>query len=181
MIDNPYAPPQAELVDARPAAPVPPFFAVSLLKLAVLSVCTLSLYELYWFYRNWQLVRARQEPEIMPFWRAFFAVIFCYSCFAKIRDGGVERDIAQAPTAGLLATGWILVTLTWRLPDPYWLVTNFAVLFMLPIQAYANRINAAEAPGHEPNSRFSVWNWLGVVVGGLLLLLVVLGTFLPEP
>ena len=51
----------------------PAFFAVSPLKLIVMSTATLGIYELYWFYKNWKLIKQRTESNIMPFWRAFLA------------------------------------------------------------------------------------------------------------
>jgi hypothetical protein len=182
MNQNPYAPPSANVADISPAqATAPPFFAVSALKLVVLSLCTLGLYELYWFYRNWKLIKVRQEPGILPFWRAFFGVLFCYSCFVRIRDAGADRGITPALPAGPLAAGWIITTLVWKLPDPYSLFTFLSVAFLLPVQAHASRVNDAAAPVHDSNSRFSGWNWATVAVGGMLLALVVIGEFLPAP
>jgi hypothetical protein len=39
------------------------FFPVSLFKLTVMSLFTLGLYEIYWFYRNWQLIKAMNPSE----------------------------------------------------------------------------------------------------------------------
>jgi hypothetical protein len=40
--------------EMAPAFVSPPmYFPVSRLKLAVMSTCTLGIYELYWFYKNW--------------------------------------------------------------------------------------------------------------------------------
>ena len=66
MSDNLYAPSTAHVEDVRPIAfaATPPFFAVSLLKLTVLSLCTFGVYELFWFYRNWRLIKLREEPAI---------------------------------------------------------------------------------------------------------------------
>ena len=38
----------------------PLYFPVSNTKLVLLSVCTLGLYEFYWFYKNWALVKERE-------------------------------------------------------------------------------------------------------------------------
>jgi len=186
MSSNPYAPPMAEVADIVPSTPSsrldeqPPFFAVSLVKLAVLSVCTLSLYELYWFYKNWKLIRARESSNILPFWRAFFAIFFCHACFARIRDHGDEQGVTPALPAAALATGWVVTMLLHKLPDPWWLVSFLSFLFMLPVQAYVNRVNAATAPAHDRNARFSVWNWLVTVLGGAFFLLAALGTLAGE-
>src|ERR1700738_2366237 len=99
---------------------LPPFFAVSVVKLAVLSFFTFGIYEFFWFYRNWQRVRVRQQLDISPFWRAFFGVIFCYACLKRIRDYGLQQGLTSAPPMGLIAIGWVVTTLSWRLPDPFW-------------------------------------------------------------
>lgn len=178
---NPYSPPTTEVADVQPVrTQQPPFFAVSLPKLAVLSLCTLGLYELYWFYKNWQIIRDREQSNIAPALRAFFAVIFCYACLARIRDHGEELGVKPSLAAGAYAMGWILTTVLWKLPDPYWLISMAAVAFLLPVQAYANRVNAAAAPGHDCNSRFTASSWITTVVGGAFLFLAVVGTFMPE-
>ena len=158
---------------------MPIYFAVSPLKLVVMSICTMGFYELYWFYKNWVLVKKREDSKIIPLGRAFFTFFFCYSLFKRVRDSATKVSVGKAISPGLLATGWIIVTLLWRLPDPLWLITYFAVIFLIPVQNMVNEINIVVAPGHEKNCKFSVWNILGVVVGGLFFLLILFGTFLP--
>jgi hypothetical protein len=116
----------------------------------------------------------------MPFWRAFFAVFFCYQCFSHIRKYDHSSVTAGTLAAGPLAAGWIVLNLSWRLPDPYWLITFFAFLFILPIQQRANEINNAVAPGHDPNSRFTWQNWAGIAIGSVILALDVIGFLNPD-
>ncbi|MGD0522109.1 MAG: hypothetical protein ABSA48_12700 [Terracidiphilus sp.] len=176
----PASPLQAPLPldSSQPAQP--PFFAVSLLKLAVLSTFTFGIYEIYWFYRNWKRIWQQGERNIMPFWRAFFLVIFCYPCFIRIKKAGMSRGIAPAPPIGVLAVCYILATISWRLPGAFWLITFLSVVFLLPVQSYVNRINAAESPGHDPNSRFGVWNWIATIAGSIMFILAIIGSFLPN-
>ena len=183
MSHNPYAPPTAHVDDVpqQLAADEPLFFAVSLTKLVVMTLCSFGLYGLYWFYRNWRLIKRRAEPGILPFWRTFFAVFYCYACFARIRDAGRQRHIEPPLSAGPLAAGWIVASLAAKLPDPYWLVTLFSFLFMLPVQAFANRVNTVAVPNHDRNARFSAWNWVAVALGTVFIILVIIGTFFPEP
>lgn len=155
----------------------PPFFAVSLLKLTVMSVCTAGFYEVYWYYRNWKRIKQREGSHIMPFWRAFFAFFFCYQCFAKIRDYSSGSGAPPSVSPAILAAGWIIATVLWKLPDPYWWASSLAVLFILPAQAHANRINENACPGHDRNARFGAWNWLVVVLGGSFTMLALIGTF----
>lgn len=182
MSINPYATPTAAVADVpleQSKGDVRPFFAVSLTKLFVLSTLTLGLYEIYWFYQNWTRIKEREGSNIVPVLRAVFSIFFCYSCFTLIRDRGAKVK-AGSLAAGPLAAGWILATLTWRLPDPYSWLTMVAIVFMLPVQALANRINAIEAPSHHPNGEFSAANWVVMVIGGIVLVLAFVGTFLPQ-
>lgn len=164
---------------ATEEVPSAPYFAVSPLKLVVMSFCTLFLYQVYWFYKNWSLVKARERSNIIPAIRSVFAFFFCYSLFSKIRDTAQEDHVAVALPAGPLAALWIVITLIQMLPAPYWLVSFAAVFVLLPVQIAANHINANVAPAHDRNTRFSAGNIATIVFGGLLVLLSIVGTFLP--
>jgi hypothetical protein len=185
MTNNPYAPPVATVDDVVPQAGLAkgqaPFFAVSIFKLVLLSVLTLGIYELYWFYQNWKLIRDREGSDIWPVPRAIFTVFFCHACFARIRDFETPAAGKSDLASGWLATAWIITTLMHKLPQPWWLISLAAVLFVVPVQARANRINAELSPEHDRNSRFTGWNWAIVVFGGIFLLLVLIGSFAPEP
>lgn len=101
MDANPYAPPTAAVEDIPEAIEKPPYFAVTTFKFIVLSLCTLGLYEMYWFYQNWHRIKERDGSAIMPAMRSIFSVFFCYQCFDRIRDdtsahvqGLTEREVA---------------------------------------------------------------------------------------
>lgn len=155
-----------------------PFFAVSLTKLAIMNIFTLNLYEVYWFYRNWHLVKSRQKSKIHPALRSIFALFFCYQLFSYIRKYGSDKNLNATLRAGPLATGFIITTLLCMLPDPYWLISYLSILFLLPVQAYANKINVQVNPEHESNSKIKGWNWLAIILGGPMLILVMIGTFM---
>src|SRR6185437_9327435 len=133
---NPYAPPIARVSDVVPAnssgVVAPVFFAVSMLKYVVMSIATFGLYQLYWFYMNWKLIKERESTDIQPFWRAVFAVFFCYQCFSRIREYQHPAVAVARLPVGALATCWIILTLLWRLPDPYWWPSALSFLVILP-------------------------------------------------
>ncbi len=175
--DNLYAPPKAVVADVgsiKGDAEVC-FFAVSPVKMVLLSVCTLGAYQIYWFYKHWVLIKERSEPLIIPWARAFFGFFWCYSCFEFIRNEERRLDIEPTLAAGPLATGWIAVSLAWRLPEPYFLIGFLAPLLLVPAQRHVNHINSLVAPGHDKNARFTAWNWLAIVAGGIFIGLILLG------
>ena len=120
--NNPYAPPTALVADVPPpelASASAPFFAVSVTKLIVMSIFTLGIYEVYCLYRNWKLIKARDQSDIYPVARAIFAIFYVYQCFARIRDYQAPGLVLPRLAAGPLALGWAVTTLMYRLPDPY--------------------------------------------------------------
>jgi hypothetical protein len=183
MATNPYAPPNAVVADITPldGRDEPPFFAVSMAKLILMLVCTFGLYQVYWFYKNWQRIAERERVSVWPLARAILAVFFCYPCFARMRDHESAGELGSQLYALPLAIGFIATSLTWRLPDPWGWISLSTSLFLLPAQRYVNKLNAVATPSHDRNSRLSGWNWAAVVFGGGFILLVITALFLdPE-
>ena len=193
METNPYAPPKAAVADVEPGTSVgTPFFAVSKTKLVIMSIATSTLYQLVWFYLNWRQVR-RSGAMVAPFVRTLFAPIFCYALFDRVRWYRTDLPSSKLP-AGLLALGWIAVTLLSEFLDRFddrgvrsWavamlfvalLVGHSTVLFLLPVQTAIDTINRAESPDHDPNDRFTVWNWIWMIGLGSLTLAGLAGTLL---
>ena len=79
-----------------------------------------------------------------------------------------------------LAVAWVVFEMLARLPDPFWLISVLSIIFLLPVQMTANEINLVTSPNHDPNSKFSGWNIVAVIGGGLLFLLALVGTFFPS-
>ncbi|MEG4960202.1 MULTISPECIES: hypothetical protein [unclassified Microcoleus] len=157
----------------------PIFFPVSRFKLLVMSLVTFGLYQIFWFYKNWQLFKTATGSKISPFWRAFFNGLFCYSLITKIRNRAKLRGIEANFSPFLLTLAWLGLTLCAQLPKPYLLVSFFSVIVLLPVQEIVNELNSLVAPNHNPNSRFSAWNIAIIAVGGSLFVLAIVGILMP--
>src|SRR5262245_21832197 len=177
---NPYAAPSARVDDAaaRPEAE-PVFFAVSLLKLALMSVVTLGLYEVYWFYKNWKCVERNNGEKVNAPIRSVFYPLVSYSLFRRIREHARRAGSVEFP-AGWLAVALFLMALLWRLPDPWWLVGFLGFLPLYPVQQAVNEINRKLAPQADTNARFTGWNVFGLVAGGIVFVLAAIGAFVPQ-
>ena len=162
-------------------ASLPPFFSVSIRKLIVMSFCTFGFYEPFWFYKHWVAIRTRTSADISPAARTVFAFIFCYPLLKTIRDFGSSDDRRRLVPAAALTAGWVITSMCWKLPGPYWWVSMFAVAFLVPAQAVANAANKEACPQHGPNDEFTKWNWAVIVPVGLMLVLALIGSFMPEP
>jgi len=152
------------------------FFSATPLKFVVMSVCTFGIYQIYWFYKNWKLIKERTGQKIWPFWRAVFSPIWAYSCFKEINSctgGGMP--------IGLLAIAYFTLNIIWwPLPDPYWLISILGLLPLIPANSAAIKVNQHSDAGYMENGRFSALNWVGIVVGGSISILALIGTFAPN-
>lgn len=183
MNPNPYAPPTAAVADLEHLSipsTAPPFFAVSTAKLVIMCIATGTLYEVYWFYRNWWRIRERGGIDVFPFTRAILSPFYCYQCFACIRDEQTAVPVTPGLAAGPLAAGFILSTLLFVLPEPFDLLSMLSFVFLVPVQAYVNRLNAAAVPSHDRNDRLTAWNWVALPVGVFLWSLVLASYMMGE-
>jgi len=60
------------------------YFAVPTWRLILFSILSLGLYEIYWFYKNWEVFKEKANPAISPFWRSVMPQFFCHGLFAQI-------------------------------------------------------------------------------------------------
>jgi hypothetical protein len=174
-------------IDSPPPIPQPPIsinvprtisvtpilFAVSGVKLFVMSVGTAGCYDIYWYYKNWKLIKLHDRSAIMPFWRAGFAPIFCYSLFKRIKSTSTSQGIISEFSPFWCTFSWTVRWCLFSFSDkPFIAALGYlGVLALLPVQVSANQLNQKVAPGHDSNDGFSAWNIVAiVVVSGLTIL-----------
>lgn len=161
--------------------PQPYYFTPSTIKLVVMSLCTLGLYEIYWFYKNWKCIKERTYKDLMPFWRAFFASLWAYSFFKHLKLDAQKVGAPEPPSIIPLAVLYFMMVPLHRLPDPYWLLSIMGFLALIPINTAALEINKKVGSENYENAKFTVWNWIIIACGGFIVLLAIIGTFIPEP
>jgi len=145
----------------------------------VMSICTLGVYNIYWQFCHWLYIRDYEKASFSPAWRGFFSIVFCYPLFRRIRRTVIAKGLPIGLSAGPLVLGWLIFALAGLLPPPFFLLYFVSTLFLLPAQNAANAINATIDPEHDPNNKFSMWNKVAIVIGGLTVILAVVGAFLP--
>lgn len=143
----------------------------------LLSLLSFNFYLVYWFWKNWTLVKRADGSDIWPIPRALFAGITYFSLIGDINTQLAARSVPrQLSTA--LGIGYLVVGLLYRLPDPYWLVSLLGCLFVLPAVNAITELasTAAVAKGATWSTRHTV---LMLVLVPFFLLAVV-GMLLPE-
>lgn len=154
------------------------FFPVSTLKFVTMSIVTLGLYQIYWSYRNWVFLRREFGMKVIPVARAWFVVFFGYSLLKQIKVRAVEYGVPASYSPGWLFVALLALLIASRLPAPYWPITTLAFVPLLPAVDTINRLNAGRVARASMNARFTAWNIVGIVLGGLVLAMALFGTYL---
>jgi hypothetical protein len=148
-----------------------PYYPVSRQKLVVMSVTTLSMYQIYWFYKNWQLMNARSGSGGSPFWRALAAPITAHGLFADVRTDAQSRFVAVGWSSAGLAVIYFGLTLCCFLDYPWWTVALGSVFALVPVHATMEAVNRKVAPSAPRNESYSPIDIVIIVVGiGLTIL-----------
>lgn len=189
-VDDPYRAPATLPVAAPPFSPAPriatrdvvaaAYYSPPTLKLASLSLVTLGLYPLYWFWQNWRAIKRETGGTQWPWARALFAPLWSFLCFSDLRDIAVSRRRELAFAPGLLAAVYFLLNLGGRLPGGMGLVSLLTFVPILPINSLLRRYHREEGVDMQRMDRFGVWHILLLLFGAGFLLLVLFGLSLPD-
>ena len=168
-----------------------PLFHVSITKLVTLFVITHGLYQLYWFYQNWQGIKKHYDIEAWPAVRAFFSIFFTHSLFTYINEylKGKGRQYPWNPS--LCATFYVVVLITGAVLRNISVTSAEAILLMAiltvflpllalwPIYRAQQAINLAiEGDEFKRNSRLTWANMIWVVLGSIYWGFILLGLVL---
>jgi len=162
------------------------FFAVSNKKFIIMSIATLGIYEIYWFYKNWSAVKKAQNSKIFPFWRAVFSVFFCYSLFKKVLVSASNHNYRESFSPGLLAILYIFfiiigttsgddVNIDYHILSTYlYLVSFLSIVPLVIVQKAIHYNNKAIDDTYVQSDKFSKLEIFFAVVGSILLIITLI-------
>lgn len=154
----------------------PPYpYAIPIYKLAILSVSTLGLYEVYWFYKQWKSLKAEKKLDIGAVGRAIFAPFFSFSLFEHISELGTKKISAR-----WLGAAYFALVLTNRVPEVGWVFASFSFLPLIPAQNALNAYWDKKYKGKLKKSGFGIWEVIVTVIGVGVILLAIYGYSLPD-
>lgn len=148
-------------------------------KFIMLSIITFGIYELFWFYGNWKFIKQERGLKVSPFWRSWFSPLFAGSLAGHLLDYLGEKKSPNDFSPVSIGIFYFILSVLWKLPDPYWLISVFTFVPLLPLLTAMNSYWQKEDEGLLLK-KFSWWQIILVVLGCSFMTLVVIGTFLPE-
>jgi hypothetical protein len=158
----------------------PRYFATPPAKFIAMSVCTFGLYEIYWSYKNWRIIKERDDSQIMPFWRGIFYPLWHYSLLTELSKDLESSALSSGAYRGFLTAIVVMLNALIRLPDPYWLISMLTFLAFLPALKAMRRSDSTGVI-QEQKSSFHLSNLIAYVFGGTLFAFVALSSsgFIP--
>lgn len=125
--------------------------------------------------RKLALRELSHREGIRPALRAVFCGLFCIPLFNRIKRYAHQSNTPAEYPSTLLTVALILLHISYRLPDPYWLIGSFSFLPLIPVQKAINQINLKETPNAERNAQFSRSNCVAATIGAVLYALITFG------
>ena len=74
----------------------------------------------------------KDKLDIMPAMRTILAYFFIYSLFNKIQMYAERQGYSHKNSPLMMCIGFIVSSLLSSLPDPYWLISVFNFVFLIP-------------------------------------------------
>lgn len=164
------------------------YFSIPPARLALLSILTFGIYDIYWFYENWAAIKKYEKLKILPFGRAFFVVFFCHTLFKKIFQSAKKHGYAPSYSSGLLATIYIILLFAanalGRIESSdfgfsiLWLaIASSTVIPLMSVQKAINFNNSKIIKNFNENRKFSKGEIVLAVIGAIWFGLILIGTF----
>ena len=92
-------------------------YVVSAPKFVSLFILTFGLYHVYWFYKNFSLLKTWERSDVWPVPRAIFNILFTHSLFNSVKMYQDDKDIQYAWSPDGLATLWVILSIANRIFD----------------------------------------------------------------
>jgi hypothetical protein len=111
---------------------VDPQQLISVNKFALLCFLSFGLYELWWIYKAWRFFQQKEKYDIMPALRALLSIFFLHLLFNEIREFAVKKGYNKHFSAAGLFIGFLVLNLGNGLPGPFFLISVFSFIFLIP-------------------------------------------------
>lgn len=155
---------------------VPIFMPIG--RFITLSIITLGVYQIFWFYRNWKILKSYHDRYVQPgkltlmMLIPFYGIYLVYKQLSGIHEMTVQR-VRAFPVIPVLV-GWILLgSLPAAVrPDAGLLLSSLwlgSVFLLMPVQWSLNRF--ARSSGHSEPSPGSRKGWMAAAMVLIALIL----------
>ena len=143
--------------------------------LILLDFITFGLYFFYWSYTNWKHLKEYKKLDINPGKKTLFLLIpifgfaLVWGQFVAFRDFSREAGARISFNPNWVMAGFLVFNISFKLPDPYWLL---GFLIVVPIALVQRSLNSAWAqvePGLRVRKLPTIGDILTVIVSWIVI------------
>ena len=152
-----------------------------------LGYATFGIYGFYWLIRGRHLAEERLERKPTSYWWYLWWLIPIVAWISGVESAAIIQRRVQAAGVppprvhmGVSAAAFFVVEALWRLHDPYWLISLTSPVFLALMASSLSTAERADSP-ERVWPRFTAWEWVITVVGGLFIVFLALGGLLTDP
>ncbi|MFA5232156.1 MAG: zinc ribbon domain-containing protein [Candidatus Paceibacterota bacterium] len=138
----------------------------------IFSLATFGIYEMFWFYRQWKLLKEESGVANSPFWRSFFGSVWAGDLAGKLKKFLEERSIPCDYSPTLIGVSYFILAISYKLP----IISLFSFVPIIPL---VNSINTywESREGGLVIYNFKWWQILLIMCGLIWMILVTIGSF----
>lgn len=150
----------------------------------LLSVLTLGIYDVYWYYRNWKYLAEFKKLDISPGWRTaglfvpILNLFLIYGAHKDYRDLIKEEGLNREIYPGLIIVVIIIAGLITNLPDPFWLISFLATIPLAIVQGILNELWRKVQPELIHKTNFRGRQIFLMVFGAIIWFFMIVGIFI---
>lgn len=157
---------------------IEPQYIISANKFALLCFITFGFYNIWWFYKSWRFFQQKENTDLAPAIRTIFGIVFMIPLFYRIINLAKRNGYDNTYSSGLLYILYLAATLFSYLPNPYWLISVFTFIILLPpfkALNFARIQNTIYNPIEQKS--FNGRQIFLIVIGSIFWVLILISTF----
>ena len=151
---------------------------ISVSRFVFLTIITFGLYEAWWIYKSWCFFRDKENSNIKPAIRTILSIIFLIPLFIKIIRLSKNYGYRQDYYSILLFVGYLISWFLSQLPEPYFLISIFSFVFLIPpFKALNYAIDHCDTFKVNLQKSFNIRQIFLIIIGGIFWIFVILSFF----
>ncbi|MEI7475593.1 MAG: DUF4339 domain-containing protein [bacterium] len=147
------------------------FVPISAAKLIIMSIFTMGLYQPYWFYKNWQVIKKYEKSDISPYWRTSFYLFFCYDFFKRVKNYSGQVGVNADYNPEVMTILFAMMTIVGSLSTNLILIYFLSFLPLLPVLESINKLNKKYNYDVPVNNDFTIANIIAIIFGTAFMVL----------
>ena len=151
------------------------FYVIPVGKFIFLSIITFGMYELFWFAKNWIMIKNQEKSNIWPIARTIFAIFFFSELATKVLKSAKDKGYSKNYSPIFLAIIYFVSSLLSQAPGNFWLLGFISTLTFVPVLKAVLYNNEKSQNKMNDFEKYKTGEIIAIVLGGIFWVFVLIG------